>query len=87
MNQGTRVEHGPMEHAPARPGLHRRLYDWVLHWAETPYAIWALALLALAESSFFPIPPDVLLIAMCLGARERAWKFAAICSVASRWLN
>jgi membrane protein YqaA with SNARE-associated domain len=63
--------------------LARRLYDWVLHWADTPHAIWALGLLALAESSFFPVPPDVLLIAMCLGARERSWTFAAVCSVAS----
>ncbi len=66
-----------------RPGLVRRLYDWVLHWADTPYAVPALALLAFAESSFFPIPPDVLLIAVCLGLPRRALFFALVCSVAS----
>ncbi|MEE8328529.1 MAG: DedA family protein, partial [Thermodesulfovibrionia bacterium] len=44
----------------------KKLYDWVLHWAETPYAVPALFILAFAESSFFPIPPDVLLIALAL---------------------
>jgi membrane protein YqaA with SNARE-associated domain len=68
---------------PGRPGLLRRLYDWVLHWAETPYGPLALFLLALAESSFFPIPPDPLLIALCLGAATRSLRFAAIATVAS----
>ncbi len=63
--------------------LLRRLYDWVLSWAETPYGGIALFLLAFAESSFFPIPPDALLIAMVLGARQKAFKYAAICTVAS----
>ena len=63
--------------------LIRRLYDWVLHWAETPYGMPALALLAFAESSFFPVPPDVLLMALCLGAPTRSLSFAAVCSVAS----
>ena len=49
-------------------GYIRRLYDWVLHWAETPYGVWALFILAFSESSFFPIPPDVLLIALVIGA-------------------
>ncbi len=61
----------------------RRLYDWVLHWAETPYGAWALFLLAFAESSFFPIPPDVLLIALAIGAPQRALRFAFICSIGS----
>jgi membrane protein YqaA with SNARE-associated domain len=69
--------------ATARRGLLRRLYDWVLHWADTPYATPALFLLSLAESSFFPIPPDVLLIALCLGERHKAFRFAFWCSVAS----
>ena len=42
----------------------RRLYDWVLAWAETPYGLIALVVLAFMESSFFPIPPDVLLMAL-----------------------
>jgi membrane protein YqaA with SNARE-associated domain len=63
--------------------LLRKLYDWVLHWAETPFGPLALFLLALAESSFFPIPPDPLLIALCLGAITKSWRFALTCSVAS----
>jgi membrane protein YqaA with SNARE-associated domain len=61
----------------------RRLYDWVLHWAATPYGTWALFWLAFAESSFFPIPPDVLLIAMCVGRPERSFKYALVCSLGS----
>ena len=61
----------------------RNLYDWVLSWAETPYGGVALFLLAVAESSFFPIPPDVLLVALCVGKREHALRFAAICSAGS----
>lgn len=63
--------------------LHRRLYDWVLHWAKTPYGGWALFVLSLAESSFFPVPPDVLLAPLTLGARQKWWRFALSCSIAS----
>ncbi|OQA00772.1 MAG: SNARE associated Golgi protein [Planctomycetes bacterium ADurb.Bin412] len=63
--------------------LHRRLYNWVLHWALTPYSGWALFLLSFAESSFFPVPPDVLLAPLTLGNRKKWWKFALLCSVAS----
>lgn len=69
--------------APARRGLLRRLYDWVLHWADTPYAIPALFVLSFAESSFFPIPPDVLLIALCIGEVQKSYRFAGWCSIAS----
>jgi membrane protein YqaA with SNARE-associated domain len=61
----------------------KRLYDWVLHWAETPYGGWALFLLAFSESSFFPIPPDVLLIALAVGKPEKSLKYAAICTAGS----
>jgi membrane protein YqaA with SNARE-associated domain len=61
----------------------RRLYDWVLKLAERPWAVWALAAVSFAESSFFPIPPDVMLIPMCLARRERAWFYACVCTVAS----
>ena len=61
----------------------RKIYDWVLHWAETPYGPAALFLLAFAESSFFPIPPDALLIALALGVRKKSFYFAAICTSAS----
>ena len=66
-----------------KPGWVRRLYDWVLHWADTPYGLQALAVLALAESSVFPIPPDPLLIALCLGATGRALHFAGVATIAS----
>lgn len=61
----------------------KRLYAWVEHWAQTPYGIWALFLLAFAESSFFPIPPDVLLIAMAVTHPKAGLKFAAICTLGS----
>ncbi len=61
----------------------RRLYDWVLRWAATPYGMWALFLIAFAESSFFPIPPDVLLIAMCVARPKRSFNYALICSLGS----
>jgi len=61
----------------------RRLYDWVLHWAETPYGTWALFLLALAESSFFPIPPDVLLIALAISIPAKSFRYAFVCTLGS----
>lgn len=61
----------------------RRLYDWVLSWAERPGGPAALGALSFAESSFFPIPPDPLLIALSLGSPRRALYFAAICTAGS----
>lgn len=61
----------------------RKLYDWVLSWAESPWGPAALFLLSFVESSFFPVPPDPLLIALCLGARRRSLLFALNCTVAS----
>lgn len=61
----------------------RDLYDWVLHWAETPYGSWALGALAFTESSFFPIPPDALLIALALSVPAKAFWYAFICSGSS----
>lgn len=66
-----------------RRGLMRRMYDWTLSWAERPGGAWALFFLAMAESSVFPVPPDVLLIALTVGAVKRAWRFATICAVGS----
>ena len=63
--------------------LLRKLYDWVLHWANTPYGPIALFILSFSEASFFPIPPDVLLIALALGCRRLSYKFALICSIGS----
>ena len=59
------------------------LGQWVLHWAETPYAVYALFLIAFAESSFFPIPPDVLLIAMSILDPAYAFTFALVCTAGS----
>lgn len=63
--------------------LLRKTYDWILHWSATKHALPALAVLSFAESSFFPIPPDVLLIAMAVALPLKAFRFAAVCSVAS----
>jgi membrane protein YqaA with SNARE-associated domain len=62
---------------------HRRLYDWVVHFAHTPHGVAALFALSFAESSFFPVPPDVLLAALSLGAPRKWLKFAVWCSIAS----
>src|SRR3972149_1955478 len=62
---------------------HRRLYNWVIHWADTKHALAALFLLSFSESSFFPVPPDVLLAAMSLGVPRKWLRFALLCSVAS----
>ncbi len=83
MSGAGEVGPAPNGEGPRRAGPLRRLYDWVLHWAETPYGAPALFLLALAESSFFPIPPDPLLIALCLGAPALSLRFAANATVAS----
>jgi membrane protein YqaA with SNARE-associated domain len=61
----------------------RRLYHWVVGWADRPAALRALFVISFAESSFFPIPPDVLLIPLCLGRPRRAHVFATVCTVAS----
>lgn len=61
----------------------RKLYDWVLHWARTPYGSWALFVLSFCESSFFPIPPDVLLIALAVAIPGKSLKYALICSIGS----
>jgi len=61
----------------------RRLYMWVLHWAYTPYAVPALFLLAFAESSIFPIPPDILLIALGLSVPKKTFRYAALCTAGS----
>ncbi|HBK08776.1 MAG TPA: cytochrome B [Acetobacteraceae bacterium] len=61
----------------------RSLYIRVMVLASSPNAAWWLALIAFAESSFFPIPPDALLVPMALAKPRSAWKFAAICTAAS----
>ena len=61
----------------------RRLYDWVLSWSSSHWGWLALLFIALFEASWFPLPPDVLLIALCLGATKRSFRFATLCLVGS----
>lgn len=59
------------------------LFQWTMRLGARPHALWALALIAFVEASVFPIPPDVLLIPMVLAVRERAWRIALVCTLAS----
>jgi membrane protein YqaA with SNARE-associated domain len=61
----------------------RRLYDWCVDAAGKPHAAWILAAVSFAESSFFPVPPDAMLIPMALARPDRAWWFALLCTIAS----
>lgn len=63
--------------------MFRRLYDWVLRMAHHRHAMRAMAGVSFAESSFFPIPPDVMLVPMILARRDQAWKIATVCTIAS----
>ena len=64
-------------------GMLRRIYDWCVAAADKPYALWVLGAVSFAESSFFPVPPDIMLLPMSLARPKRAWLFAALCTVAS----
>lgn len=61
----------------------RRLYDWVMGLAASRHAPASLFAVSFAESSFFPIPPDVMLAPMVLARPDRAWRYAALCTLAS----
>jgi len=61
----------------------RRLYDWCLDAAGKPYATWLMGAVSFAESSFFPVPPDVMMIPMALARPDRAWHYATVCTIAS----
>lgn len=61
----------------------RRIYDWVMRAAESPQAEKWLAGVSFAESSFFPVPPDAMLVPMILARPEAAWRIATLCTVAS----
>jgi len=63
--------------------LVRRTYDWILGWANSPYGTPALFVLAFVESSFFPIPPDILLMSLCLSRPRKAFRYAAVCTAGS----
>src|SRR5581483_9027611 len=64
-------------------GMLRRVYDWCIDAADKTYALWIFGAVAFAESSFFPIPPDVMLLPMSLARPARAWLFATLCTIAS----
>ena len=66
-----------------RSTMFQTLYRWTLSLAQSPRAPWALGLIAFAESSFFPVPPDTILIPMSLARPKRAWVYALICTVGS----
>ena len=61
----------------------KRIYDWCIDAAHKPYALWIMGAVAFAESSFFPVPPDVMLIPMSLARPQRAWLYAAVCTATS----
>lgn len=63
--------------------LIRALYDWTIRQAQTPYALWTLAVVSFVESSFFPIPPDILLIPMIIAQPRKAFLIAGVCTIAS----
>ncbi|MBN9580407.1 MAG: DedA family protein [Afipia sp.] len=61
----------------------RRMYDWCIAAADKPYALWLMGMVSFAESSFFPIPPDVMLVPMSLARPQKAWLYATVCTVTS----
>ena len=81
----SEAENGAATVAPQaeKKGIVRRLYDWMLSWADSKWGGLALFLFAMAESIFFPVPPDVLLIALCIGCVAKSFKYAAICTAGS----
>lgn len=66
-----------------RGAMLKRIYDWCIDAAHKPYALWIMGMVSFAESSFFPVPPDIMLIPMSLARPERAWLYAAVCTVTS----
>ena len=61
----------------------KRIYDWCIAAADKPYALWLMGGVSFAESSFFPVPPDVMLIPMSLARPQRAWVYALVCTITS----
>lgn len=61
----------------------RRLYDWCVNTSGKPHAAWIMGLVSFAESSFFPLPPDIMLIPMTLARPDKAWYYATVCTLTS----
>jgi len=78
-DQGEQISGAPRK----KENIFRCLYHWVLHWAETPYGTPALAAISFAESSFFPIPPDVLQIALSVSKPRWSFYYATVSAMAS----
>jgi len=79
----TKAEAQPVKKAPQKTGWIRQIYDKSLLWVQTPSGVWVLFFIAVAESSFFPIPPDVFLMVLCLAVPKKSFRYAAICAVGS----
>ncbi|HSH46728.1 MAG TPA: YqaA family protein [Longimicrobiales bacterium] len=71
------------EKGDEKKGWIRRMYDWVLSYSEKPHGGWALFGFSFAEASFFPVPPDPLLVALAIGAPKKAFRFALLCTAGS----
>jgi membrane protein YqaA with SNARE-associated domain len=79
----TKSEAQPSEKERQKIGWIRQIYDRSLLWVQSPSGVWALFFIAVAESSFFPIPPDIFLMILCLAAPGKAFRYAAICAAGS----
>jgi membrane protein YqaA with SNARE-associated domain len=75
--------HGQIHGRVVDRAMLRRIYDWCVAAADKPYALWVLGAVSFAESSFFPVPPDIMLLPMSLARPKRAWLFATLCTIAS----
>ena len=73
----------PLAKPVPRWAIHRRMYDWTLGFAHRKHSALALFTISFAESSFFPIPPDVLLAPLCMGNRAKSFFFAFVCTLGS----
>jgi membrane protein YqaA with SNARE-associated domain len=79
----THTETEPETKAPEKTGWIRQIYDRCLLWVQSPSGVWALFFLAVAESSFFPIPPDVFLMVLCIAVPRKSFRYAAVCAAGS----
>ncbi len=79
----TKIELQAEEKNAQKVGWVRQIYDKSLLWVQSPSGVWALFLIAVAESSFFPIPPDVFLMVLCISVPRKSFRYAAICAAGS----
>jgi membrane protein YqaA with SNARE-associated domain len=79
----TNSDSQPDDKGGQQVGWLRQMYDRCLLWVQTPYGVWVLIFIALAESYFFPIPPDVFLMVLCIARPPKSFRYAAICAAGS----